>query len=86
MSKMADRNNAADARYTYTPPCVVKMEDLNRGAGDCTSGSGDIICFNGNLATGAPGGCCTGNSATNNCVSGNSPAGGGCATGNVGAD
>jgi hypothetical protein len=82
MSKMADGNSAVDARDTYTPPCVVKMTDLKQGAGDCTSGSGDTVCHNGNLATGFPGGCCTGNSATHDCVNGNSPSGG-CHTGNI---
>lgn len=60
---MAHVKNAAEEREVYTPPCVVKMRDLNPGDGQVTvcslSGSGALgDCKVGNL----PGsGCYAGN-------------------------
>ena len=50
MVTMANAGNAVDERDVYTPPCVVRISDLNRGEGQgsvCHTGSGDTFeCYN----------------------------------------
>jgi hypothetical protein len=45
MKKKANIGDAADVLDIYTPPCVVRISDLNRGNGQqllaCAPGSGD---------------------------------------------
>jgi hypothetical protein len=79
-------SGACDSRAVYSPPCVVKINDLKLGAGKCDpSGSGDSeYCgTTGNSAAGL--GCCTGNNASNGCWSGSSAGSPGCLTGSSGA-
>ena len=52
---MVSVKDAVDERDVYTPPCVVRISDLNRGEGQgsvCSTGSGDVYqCWqNGNGA------------------------------------
>jgi len=58
------KNPVCDSRELYTPPCVVRINDLRQGEGQggsyCESGSGDLV------------GCYThGNNAGNFCANGN---------------
>jgi hypothetical protein len=48
------KTGTSDSRAVYTPPCVVRMNDLKEGAGSCTTqGSGDSDgCSTGNVAHG----------------------------------
>jgi len=72
---VSKKTDIIDSRAVYTPPCVVRINDLKQGAGACQqTGSGDAYgCVGtGNSAAGA--GCSTGNSARV----------GGCKPGNIG--
>jgi hypothetical protein len=71
MEKMADKQDLADVRATYVAPRVVKISDMKRGAGLCTSnGSGDIGYCNNNGNSAFGDGCGLGNSA-DHCSTGN---------------
>jgi hypothetical protein len=54
METMTNATDAADERDVYSPPSVVRINDLNRGEGQtgCSTGSGDAdLCLtNGNSA------------------------------------
>jgi hypothetical protein len=63
VEKMVNVKDAVDERDVYTPPCVVRIRDLKKGAGQkfesCETGSGDS------------GDCCTGNHPSLGCFTGN---------------
>jgi hypothetical protein len=84
MDNMSERTGMSDSRAVYTPPCVVRISDLKKGAGDCRTGSGDAgVCNTGNSATDL--GCGTGNSAGGeNCIGTGSSASPNCITGSSG--
>jgi hypothetical protein len=54
MNKITNAGNARHERDIYSPPCVVRIGDLNRGEGQqaCSlAGSGDaVMCNTGNAA------------------------------------
>ena len=62
-------NGVSDSRAVYTPPVVVRINEMKQGAGRCvTTGSGDTeICGTGQSASGAGRNCGTGNSAIGGC-------------------
>jgi hypothetical protein len=85
METMTNAGNAPDERAVYSPPCVVKISDLNRGEGQgqvCNpTGSGNSFgCNGGNSPVGA--GCTEdGNSADLFCLQNGNTAGGFCTDG-----
>jgi hypothetical protein len=80
---MANAGDTDDERAVYSPPCVVKISDLNRGEGQQAqqrcypAGSGDTVeCAVGNYAT--PTCLMVGNSANGFCHENGSGASGYC--------
>lgn len=69
MKKMTKVGDVVDERQVYSPPCVVRISDLNRGEGQqmCyPTGSGDAV----ECETGSSAGTCfgNGNSPNGNCL------------------
>lgn len=59
-----------DTRPRYEPPRALRMSALHAGSGLCGAGSGDVDCWDGNVADA---GCNTGTSAAQCDAVGNSP-------------
>jgi hypothetical protein len=68
-------SGVGDSRAVYSPPCVVKINDLKQSSGQsiCATGSGDALL------------CCTGNTAGSDCISMGNSAGFMCSSGSSGA-
>ena len=58
MDTVSEKAGECDKRALYTPPSVVKIDDLKQGAGICSNGSNDAQD------------CCSGNTPGWNCIEG----------------
>ncbi len=69
-----DNSKKDDTRPSYVPPQVIRLDDVNKGIGNCGAGSspGQGDCSpSGNGATTGAVGCETGNGAKPYCLRGN---------------